>query len=235
VMQETRRWDDDKGASFAMRAKENAQDYRYFPEPDLLPVEIDDAWFEHIKSGIPELAQQKRERYMREFNITEYEAQVLTGDKNTADLFERISKKSGEPKETAHLIIGEVMRLANDMRPEDLNLDEQKLSYLIGLVLSGRINRTAYKEAVGAVLLHGAEPDEYIEKNGLLMMSDYNIIIDAVNTVLAENTDAAAKYRRGKAKAFGFLMGQIMKKLNGTGNPDMIKNALEDALMRGSF
>ncbi|MCL2099607.1 MAG: Asp-tRNA(Asn)/Glu-tRNA(Gln) amidotransferase subunit GatB [Oscillospiraceae bacterium] len=234
VMQETRRWDDDKGASFAMRSKENAQDYRYFPEPDLLPVNIDNIWFENIKNSIPESAQQKRERYMRDFNISEYEARILTGDKNISGLFERISERSGEPLETAHLIIGEVMRFINDMRLEDLNLDEQKLSYLIGLVLSGGINRTAYKEVIGAVILHGAEPDEYIEKNGLLMMSDGNIILDAVNKVLAENADAAAKYRRGKAKAFGFLMGQIMKKLNGTGNPDMVKTALENALKGGN-
>ena len=233
VVQETRRWDDDKGASYAMRSKENAQDYRYFPEPDLPPVNIDDKWLEEIKKSIPESASRKRERYIRDFNISEYEAKILTGDKKIAGLFERISARSGEPLETAHLIIGEIMRLINAPGIEDLSLDERKLADLIKLVLSGKINRTAYKEAVEAVVTDDAEPDEYIARNGLLMMSDNNIIIDAVNIVLAENAGAAAKYRKGKDKAFGFLMGQVMKKLNGAGNPDIIKKALEDALTGG--
>lgn len=232
IIQETRGWDEDKGVSYGMRSKENAQDYRYFPEPDLLPVNIDDAWLENVKKNIPELAHQKRERYMHDYGISEYEALLLTKHKNISDLFETVSGQSGEPLEAAHLIIGEITRLMNNtnMPPEELILDEQSLSNLIKLVLTGKINRNAYKETVEAVFLHNVDPEAYITKKGLLMLTDNGVVIEAVNIVLAENEDAVAEYRAGKKKAFSFLMGQVMKKLGGAGNPDMVKKALEDVL-----
>ena len=147
LVQETRRWDDDKGESYSMRSKENAQDYRYFPEPDLLPLSIDDAWLERVKESLPELAHQKRERYIRDYGLSEFEAFTITGHKNISDLFEDVSKRSGEPLESAHLITGEIMRLINTTNtlPEELSLDGHKLSVLISLVLGGKINRGAYK------------------------------------------------------------------------------------------
>jgi len=232
VTQETRRWDDDKGESFGMRSKENAQDYRYFPEPDLLPLYIDDEWLQRIKDSIPELAHGKRERYQRDFGISEKEALVLTEHKNISDLFEAVSAKSGEPLEAAHLLTGEIMYLMNNanITPEFLAVDAGKLSVLINLVISGKINRNAYKETLAAVFDADVDPDEYIAKQGLKMVSDTNIVGDAVKAVLAENTEALADYRSGKEKAFGFLVGQVMKKLGGTGNPELVRKALKDSL-----
>jgi aspartyl-tRNA(Asn)/glutamyl-tRNA(Gln) amidotransferase subunit B len=232
IVQETRRWDDDKGQSSGMRSKENAQDYRYFPEPDLLPLQIDDMWLTQLRETMPELAQQKRERYTHDYGLSEYEAQVLTVHKNICDLFESVSKMSGQPLETAHLLTGEIMRLMNNTNilPEDLSLDAHKLSTLIELVCTGKINRSAYKETVEAVFTDNADPQAYIAEKGLLMINDDKTVIEAVNAVLAENNDTAADYRAGKEKVFGFLMGQVMKKLKGKGNPDIAKKILEDAL-----
>jgi len=232
ILQETRRWDDDKGVSFGMRSKENAQDYRYFPEPDLLPIIIADDWLRRIEENLPELAHQKRERYVRVFGLSEFEASVLTGHKNISNLFETVSEQSGEPLEAAHLITGEIMRLMNytNTLPEELSLDGRKLSVLISMVSDNKINRNAYKDAVEAVFMHNVDPEAYITENRLMMLTDDKTIAEAVNTVLADNPDAVADYRGGKVKAFGFLMGQVMKKLGGVGSPDMVKKALKDIL-----
>jgi len=232
IVQETRRWDDEKLESYGMRSKENAQDYRYFPEPDLLPMEIDDEWLASVKKNLPELAYQKRERYCRDFKIPESEAVVLTVHKNICDLFETIAQKSGQPVEAAHLLTGEIMRLMNnaDILPEDLSIDADKLSALVTLVTGGKINRGAYKETVEAVFTNNVDPEKYIAEKGLMMINDDNAVITAVKAVVTENQDSVADYRAGKEKVFGFLMGQVMKKLGGKGNPDMAKKMLEEAL-----
>ena len=232
VVQETRRWDDDGGTSSGMRSKENAQDYRYFPEPDLLPMDIDDAWLESVRRNLPELAHQKRERYVRGFGISQSAAAVLTVHKNISNLFENIARQSGQPLEAANLITGEIMRLMNNTNtlPEDLSLDAGKLSTLITLVSGGKINRGAYKETAEAVFLHNVDPESYVAEKGLLMINDDKAIIEATEAVLAENQNTVADYRAGKEKVFGFLMGQVMKKLGGTGNPDMAKKILTEML-----
>ena len=237
VMQETRRWDDGKGESYGMRTKENAQDYRYFPEPDLLPMEIGDAWLSAVRESLPELAHQKRERYARDFGLSAGDAALITGHKHISDLFEDAAKQSGQPLEAAHLVTGEIMRLMNQTGtlPEELDLDAGKLAYLISLVASGKINRNAYKETVAAVFLHGADPEAYIAEKGLLMANDGNAAEAAVKTVIERNPGAVSDYRAGKAKSFGFLMGQVMKELRGTGNPGIVKAALEAALKDGEI
>jgi len=234
IVQETRRWDDEKLESHGMRSKENAQDYRYFPEPDLLPMEIDDAWLASIRDNLPELAHQKRERYCRDFKIPESEAVVLTVHKNVCDIFETLAHKSGQPVEAAHLLTGEIMRLMNNANipPEDLSLDADKLSALITLVTGGKINRSAYKETVEAVFTNNVDPNQYVAEKGLNMINDDNAVITAVRAVIAENQDSVADYRAGKEKVFAFLMGQVMKKLGGKANPDRAKKALTDALKR---
>ena len=232
IIQETLRWDDDKGVSYGMRNKENAQDYRYFPEPDLLPLYIDDAWLESVKANLPELACQKRERYARDWGIAESAAAVLTVHKNISNAFEALSRQSGQPFEAANLITGEIMRLMNNanMLPEDLSIDTEKLSILIRHVTGGKINRSAYKETVEAVFISNADPETYIAEKGLAMISDDRAVAEAIGAVLAENRDSVEDYRSGKVKVFGFLMGQVMKKLGKAGNPDLIKKRLEEAL-----
>jgi len=233
IIQETRRWDDERGESYGMRSKENAQDYRYFPEPDLLPIHIDDSWLASVKENLPELAHQKRERYVRDFGISESAAAVLTVHKNISNLFEAVSRQ--QPLEAANLITGEIMRLMNatNTLPENLSLDAGKLSTLIALVTDGKINRGAYKETVEEVFTHNVDPERYIAEKGLMMINDDNAVVEAVEAVLAGNEDAVADYRAGKEKVFGFLMGQVMKKLGGKGNPDMTKKTLESMLNKG--
>ena len=238
LFQETRRWDDDKGMTYGMRSKENAQDYRYFPDPDLIPIYVDDAWLESVRVNLPELAYQKRERYARDMGISESAAVVLTTHKNISDLFETVARQSeeaastGAAVEAANLITGEIMRLMNsaNILPENLSVDAGKLSALIGLVTSGKINRAAYKETVEAVFTKNVDPLAFIAEKGLMMVSDDSAIASAVKAALEENPDAVASWRGGKAQAFGFLMGQVMKKLGKGGNPELIKRMLEDIM-----
>jgi aspartyl-tRNA(Asn)/glutamyl-tRNA(Gln) amidotransferase subunit B len=232
IVQETRRWDDDRGESCGMRSKENAQDYRYFPEPDLLPIRIDDAWYKRIRETLPELAHQRRGRYIRDYSLSEFTASVLTSHKNISDLYEDILKQGGEPLEAAKMITGEIMRLMNNKNilPEELSLDACKLSTLIDFVLKGRINRNVYKKMIEAVFTENTDPESYIIEKGLLMVTDDKAVSDAVNAVITDNPDAVADYRAGKEKAFGFLMGQVMKKLGGAGNPDMVRKTLNGYL-----
>jgi len=232
IVQETRRWDDEKGTSSGMRSKENAQDYRYFPDPDLLPMHIDDEWIARVQKSLPELAFQKRERYMRDYKISVDEASVLTCHKNISKLFETLAQKSGNAVEAAHLISGEIMRLMNiaSVLPEDLNIDADKLVVLINLVTNGKINRASFKETVEAVFTNNAEPETYITEKGLMMISDDKAINEAVDTAMRLNKASVDDYRAGKEKVFGFLMGMVMKELGKGGNPELAKKILLDKL-----
>ncbi|MDR3207892.1 MAG: Asp-tRNA(Asn)/Glu-tRNA(Gln) amidotransferase subunit GatB [Oscillospiraceae bacterium] len=232
ITQETRRWDDDKGVSYSMRSKENAQDYRYFPEPDLLPLRVDDDWVERERAALPELAHQKRARYIADYGLSEKDAATLTGHKRVSDLFEALADKTAAPREAANLVTGELMRLLNrtGTLPEDLSADSGTLARLITLVLDGKINRNAYKEAVEAVFTEDADPDEYISAHGLLMLSDDGAVAEAVAAVVADNPKSVADYRAGKQQALGFLMGQAMRRLGGKGNPAAVSQALKERL-----
>ncbi|MCL2046506.1 MAG: Asp-tRNA(Asn)/Glu-tRNA(Gln) amidotransferase subunit GatB [Oscillospiraceae bacterium] len=233
VTQETRRWNDNIGISVAMRSKENAQDYRYFPEPDLLPIFIDEHWLEEIKTSQPELAHEKRIRYIDSYAISPNDAAILTTHMNISILFEALSSQSGEPIESARLIIGEILRLLSQSgtQADDLSIDVSKLSTLIDYVLSGKINRNVYKEAIEAVFTSDVDPVSYIEDKGLMMLDDYSTCQEAAKVVIANNPDAASDYLSGKDKAFGFLVGQTMQLLKGKGNPELVRKALEEELL----
>jgi aspartyl-tRNA(Asn)/glutamyl-tRNA(Gln) amidotransferase subunit B len=240
IDQETRRWDDEKGTSFGMRSKENAHDYRYFPEPDLLPLDIDDEWLSRLKNSMPELAYQKRERYVRDFALPYDTTVVLTVHKNISNIFEELSRQSGAASsvntavEAANLITGEIMRLMNNSNilPEALTLDIGKFATLIKLVTGGKINRSAYKETVEEVFTNNTDPEKYIAEKGLMMVSDDKAVTEAVKAVMAGNSESVAEYRAGKEKVFGFLMGQVMKKLGKGGNPELVKKVLEEELKK---
>jgi aspartyl-tRNA(Asn)/glutamyl-tRNA(Gln) amidotransferase subunit B len=243
VFQETRRWDDDRGLSYGMRTKENAHDYRYFPEPDLLPLEISDSWLDEVRESLPEMAWQKRERYIKEYGLPAKQAAVLTVHGNIAALFEAILEKSGEAIESANLVTGEIMYLMNQNNTDvealsltkEVNkaqrfIDAGKLATLIKLVTSKQINRNTYKEAIEAVFVNDIEPEAYIKEKGLLMVSDDSAVSEVVKRIIASNSGAVDDYRAGKAKAFGFLMGQAMRELGGSANPELVKKVLEETL-----
>ena len=232
VEQETRRWDDDKGVSTGLRSKENAQDYRYFPEPDLLPLQIDAGWIARIRAEMPEIPEQKRARYTGEMGLSPYDAALLTTSKPLSDLFEGAAAISKKPKETANLILVEVMRLLNDGggSPDDLRLDAEKLAAIVNLIGEGVINRSAGRAALEALFKHGTDPQAYIREHGLAMTQDTGLIESAVEKALAENPKSVEDYRAGKEKAFGFLVGQTMKALGGKGDPQMVNRLLREKL-----
>jgi len=232
LVQETRRWDDDRGQSFSMREKANALDYRYFPDPDLLPIIIDDEWLSQIKDSIPELAHEKRERYISDYGVSVKESVILTSHKNISSLFEQLVEKSKNPTESTNLITGELMYLMNTTNtlPEELDINADKLALLISLLLDGKISRAAYKDVVGAIFADDVCPESYINEHKLMMVSDTSVIDKVVEAVVANNEKAVAEYREGKEKAFGFLVGQAMKELGSAGNPEMIRAKLKELL-----
>ncbi len=232
VIQETRRWDENKDATYAMRSKENAQDYRYFPEPDLLPIEISEEWIERAKREMPEPAWAKRERYVNEMGLSEYDAKVLTTERALALLFEDTAAICGEPKEVCNLITGELMRLITESHTsaDKISVDPEKMADIIKLTKDGKINRNAEKEVFEALFKDNADPNEYIREKGLMMLDDDSLVADTIDEVIKNNPKSAEDYKSGKQKAFGFLVGQTMRALKGKANPQTVNRILKEKL-----
>ena len=235
VVQETRRWDDNKGSSFAMRSKENAQDYRYFPEPDLVPIEISDEWIERVRKSLPELPTEKKERYMKEYKLPEYDVDIITGTKALVKIFEEANAVCNNPKEVSNWIMVEVLRLASETNtdPDDISFDPKNLGVLINLVKNGVVNRnTAKEEVLAKMFSDNVEPEQYIKDNNLQMVSDDSLVRDIVTSVIAANPNSIEQYKEGNEKVVKFLMGQSMKQLKGKANPAVVTQVLEEELAK---
>ncbi len=232
VIQETRRWDDNKEYSYPMRSKEDAQDYRYFPDPDLVPVVISDEWMQAVKDRQPELRTQKLERYSREFEIPAYDAQILTETKQMADMFEQATALCGRPKKVSNWLMGETLRLLKEENREadDLRFSPEHLAKLVELTEAGTINQTVAKEVFEQIFYEDVDPEAYVEEHGLRMVSDEGELRSAVEGVIASNPQSVADYRGGKAKALGFLVGQTMKAMKGKANPGAVNKMLKELL-----
>lgn len=232
VKQETRRWDDNKDASFAMRSKENAQDYRYFPEPDLPPVYIDDAWLERVRAHQPELADAKRARYREEYGLSEHDIGILCQNARLCRLLEAAIAQGASPKEVANWILSEVLRLCKEraVDPYDLELDAGKLALILQLLGEGKIDRAGARNTLEAVFADDADVEAYIKKEKLAIERDETAVAGAIAQVLAENADAVEKFRAGNEKVMGFLTGQCMKLLRGKADPKQVSAALLEAL-----
>lgn len=232
VKQETRRWDDNKDASFAMRSKENAQDYRYFPEPDLPPVYIDDAWLERVRAHQPELADAKRARYREEYGLSEHDIGILCQNARLCRLLEAAIAQGASPKEAANWILSEVLRLCKEraVDPYDLELDAGKLALILQLLGEGKIDRAGARNTLEAVFADDADVEAYIKKEKLAIERDETAVAGAIAQVLVENTDAVEKFRAGNEKVMGFLTGQCMKLLRGKADPKQVSAALLEAL-----
>lgn len=232
VKQETRRWDDNKDASFAMRSKENAQDYRYFPEPDLPPVYIDDAWLERVRAHQPELADAKRARYREEYGLSEHDIGILCQNARLCRLLEAAIAQGASPKEAANWILSEVLRLCKEraVDPYDLELDAGKLALILQLLGEGKIDRAGARNTLEAVFADDADVEAYIKKEKLAIERDETAVVGAIAQVLAENADAVEKFRAGNEKVMGFLTGQCMKLLRGKADPKQVSAALLEAL-----
>lgn len=234
VIQETRRWDDNKEYSYAMRSKEDAQDYRYFPDPDLTPVVISDEWLEEIRDRQPELQPEKLKRYQEEFNLPEYDAKILTSSKHMADMFEETIAICKKPKEVSNWLMVEAMRLLkeHEQDPEDMVFSPKNLAKLIGLVDKGTINRTVAKTVFEEIFARDTDPEAYVEEKGLKMVNDEESLRKTVTQILEANPQSVADYRGGKEKAMGFLVGQTMRAMKGKADPAMVNKIVKELLTK---
>ena len=232
VIQETRRWDDNKEYSYAMRSKEDAQDYRYFPDPDLVPVYISDEWLESIRSKQPEFRTEKMKRYKEEYDIPEYDIDIITGSKHLADIFEASVALGSQPKKVSNWLMVETMRLLKEkeMEPEDIRFSPEHLSGLIALVDGKVINSSVAKEVFQVMFEEDVDPEQYVEEKGLKTVNDEGALRKVVEEVIAANPQSVEDYHNGKEKAIGFLVGQIMKAMKGKANPGMVNQILKELL-----
>ena len=230
VVQETRRWDDLKGTSYVMRSKEDAQDYRYFPDPDLVPVSIDDVFLEEIRARQPEFRTEKMERYRSEYHIPDYDIEIITGSKSMADIFEATVALGAQPKKVSNWLMGETIRLLKEreLDPEDIRFSPEHLAKLIALAESKAVNSTVAKEVFELMFEQDMDPEAYVEEKGLKMVSDTDALRRVVEEVIAANPKSVEDYRGGKDRAIGFLVGQTMKAMKGKADPLTV-----DALLRG--
>ncbi len=234
VVQETRRWDDAKEYSYAMRSKEDAQDYRYFPDPDLVPISISDAWLEELKASQPEFREEKMERYKAEYDIPEYDIGIITDSKHLADLFEETTTLCGQPKKVSNWIMGETLRLLKEknMDAKDLLFSPQSLAGLIRLTDSKAVNSTVAKEIFAVMFDENIDPEKYAEEKGLKTVNDEEALGKAIAEVIASNPQSVADYQGGKEKAIGFLVGQTMKAMKGKADPVIVNQLLKEALIK---
>ncbi len=232
VIQETRRWDDNKEYSYPMRSKEDAHDYRYFPDPDLVPVEISDEWLQAVRDRQPELRTEKLARYKAEFDIPDYDAGILTSSKRMADIFEETTALCGRPKKVSNWLMGETLRLLKEenREPDELTFSPSHLAKLIEMVEAGTVNQPVAKEVFEQIFREDADPERYVEEHGLKTVNDEGELKTVVADVIAANPQSVADYRNGKEKALGFLVGQTMKAMKGKANPAAVNRLLKELL-----
>ena len=232
VVQETRRWDENKDATFSMRSKENAQDYRYFPEPDIPPLEITETYLERLRAQLPEMAEEKAARYQAAFGLPAYDADMITGQKALADFFEQTVALGAEPKQVSNWIMGEVMRRlsADGLEAKDMKLSPPTLARLIAMVREGILNRNTAVKVFDAVFEGDGSVDAYVTEHGLEQVSDAGLVAEAVATVFSANPKSIEDYRSGKQKAFGFLVGQVMRELKGQAAPQVVNQTIREKL-----
>ena len=232
VVQETRRWNDDKEYSYAMRSKEDAQDYRYFPDPDLVPIHISDEWLEEIRSRQPEFKTEKMKRYKEECGIPDYDIEILTDSKKLADIFEQTTAICNNPKKVSNWLMVETMRIIKEksMDVSDISFSPANLAALIKLTDDGSINSSVAKEVFEKIFDEDIDPVKYVEENGLKQVNDEGALKKTVEDVIAANPQSVEDYRSGKEKAIGFLVGQTMKAMKGKANPAMVNDMLKELL-----
>lgn len=235
LVQETRRWDDIKGKSYAMRTKETAGDYRYFPDPNVMPVVIDDEWFDSIKASLPELPEVKFRKYVNELGLSEYDAERLTQSIALCECFEEAYGVCNNAKEAANWITSEIMRILNtkQMTYDMLDLDGKALGELILMVLAGTVNRGNAKKILSVMFDDKSiDPKKYAEENNLIISNDTDLVNKVVKEVLASDQKAVADFKGGKEKALMSLFGRCMKELKGNCDPQTLRTILIDEISK---
>ena len=232
LIQETRRWDDAKGESFSMREKENATDYRYFPNPELMPIAIGDEWIESVRVSLPEMAHDKYIRMTQELGLSDYDSRMITGSKNLSNIFDGTMACFDKPKEIVNWITGDLLSVAGSQNKgeDDIVIDCKKFAKLMELVDNKTINRSTGKKILIKLLEEDIDPEAYVAEQGLGMVSDTGLIEQTIREVMAENEKSVAEYRGGNQKVMGFFVGRIMRKLEGKADPGVVNKLLREAL-----
>ena len=234
IEQETLRWDDVSGKTFPMRDKEDAQDYRYFPDPDLVAIRLSDEYIENIRSTLPELPESRRQRYLEEYKLSEKDANLITSSKYLSDLFEQATQICGNAKAVNNWIISDISRILNEteMEPIAIPFDSKQLAKLVMLIDKGTISSSIGKKVLEELFENPKDPEEIIKEKGWIQISDEGAIKEVVLKILEANPQSVADYKGGKDKALGFLVGQAMKETKGKANPQMLNQMFKDELAK---
>ncbi|MDD6308691.1 MAG: Asp-tRNA(Asn)/Glu-tRNA(Gln) amidotransferase subunit GatB [Clostridia bacterium] len=232
VEQETRRWDDAKGESYVMRSKEEAHDYRYFPEPDLMPIHVDAAWVERLRKTLPELPQEKKRRYKSDFDLPDYDAGLLGASVGLATIFEATVTEGAKPKLVSNWLLGDISKILNEKGIEatEIPFDGKALFELLAFIENGTITGTIAKQVLPKMFDEGKSAKQIVEEEGLAQINDEGAIASLIQEVLAANEAAVQDFRSGKDRAIGFLTGQVMRASKGKANPGVIQAKLREAL-----
>ena len=232
IEQETLRWDEVSGKTFSMRDKEDAQDYRYFPEPDLVPIRLSEEYIENIRKNLPELPETRKQRYLSEYKLTEKEANTLTASKYLSDFFEKGVKISNNPKAVCNWLLSDVARILNEkeFEPEDIPFTPEDLAELIGLIDKGTISSKIAKDVLEEMFENPKNPSKIIEEKGWVQISDENAIKEIVLKIISENPQSVSDFKNGKDRALGFLVGQAMKETKGKANPQMLNTMFKELM-----
>ena len=234
VYQETRRWDDEAGEGYAMRTKEEANDYRYFPEPDLMPIRLSEEYINSIKDTLPELPESRKRRYIAELGLPEYDAGIITSSKSLSDFFEVATKGCGNAKAVSNWIMTDIIRIAREkgIEYDELPFTPEQFAKLITLIDKGTISGSIAKKVFEEMSENGKEPEKIVEEKGLVQISDEGAIKEVVDKIIAANPQSVEDYKNGKDRALGFLVGQCMKEMKGKGNPQILNKLILEYLTK---
>lgn len=232
VVQETLRWDDVSGRTFSMRDKEEAQDYRYFPEPDLVAIKLTDEYIENIKKNLPELPESRKVRYISEYGLAERDAKIITNSKYLSDLFEEASNICGNRKAVSNWIISDISRILNEkeLEPENIPFKAEDLAKVVTLIEKGTISSSIGKKVIEELFENPKDPETIIKENGWIQISDEGEIREVVLKIIEENQESVNDYRNGKDRALGFLVGQAMKQTRGKANPQLLNKFFKEEI-----
>ncbi len=234
IIQETRRWDDVSGKTFAMRDKEDAEDYRYFPDPDLVAIRLSDEYVQNIKDNLPELPESRKTRYISEYGLSEKDANLITASKYLSDLFEGTKDVCGNAKLSANWILSDISRILNEkeMEPDQIPFTANQLGNMISLIEKGTISSAIGKKVLTELFENPADPEEIVKAKGWIQISDEGAIKEVVLQIIQANPQSVADYKGGKDKALGFLVGQAMKQTKGQANPQMLNKMFIEELSK---
>ena len=234
VEQETLRWDEVSGKTFSMRDKEDAQDYRYFPEPDLVAIKLSEEYIENIKNSLPEMPESRKQRYLTEYKLSEKDAGIITSSKYLSDLFEKASEICGNYKAVNNWIISDISRILNEteMDPIEIPFDANQLAKLVELIDKGTISSSIGKKVLVELFENPRDPEDIIKEKGWIQISDEGAIKEVVTKIIDANPQSVADYKAGKERALGFLVGQAMKETKGKANPQMLNKMFAEELKK---